>query len=315
MIIQSLKQEHRMKKQIILVTGATGKQGGATARHLLLDGWHVRALVRNPSSDAATALAQAGVEVVPGDLDNPATVESALQNVYGVFSVQRTEFPGQPGFTVEDEIRQGTLLADLAKSFGIKHFVYTSVGGAERDPQIPSWKSKWKIEKYIRALGLPATILRPVAFMENYLSPQFGISTGTLSYFFRPEAITQVIAVDDIGAFASLVFRDPEEYIGQAFELAGDSLAQSQIAAAFGRVLNRQMDYIQIPLEVLTQQQPALAGMIVTANEFAARGGWNANITDLRRRLPGLKSFDQWLAAEGGTELRSLANASPRQSP
>jgi uncharacterized protein YbjT (DUF2867 family) len=226
----SAKEGDRMTKGIVLVTGATGNQGRATAHHLLSDGWQVRALVRNPSGEGATTLARAGVEVVLGDLDNPATVESALQNVYGVFSVQRTEFPGQPGFTVEDEIRQGTLLADLGKSFGIKHFVYTSVGGAERDSQIPSWQSKWKIEKHIHALGLPATILRPVAFMENYLSPQFGVSTGKLSYFFPAEAITQVIAVDDIGALAALAFRDPDEYIGNAFELAGDSVAQSRIS-------------------------------------------------------------------------------------
>lgn len=299
-----------MTDQIILVTGATGNQGGATARHLLSDGWRVRALVRNPSSEAARALAQAGVEVLFGDLDNAGSVESALQNVDRVFSVQRTEFPGQSGFTVDDEIRQGTLLADLAKSLGVKHFVYTSVGGAERDPQTSSWKSKWKIEKHIQAIGLPATILRPVAFMENYLSPQFGVQTGTLSYVFPSEAITQLIAVDDIGAFAALAFREPDEYIGQALEIAGDSASQSQIAAAFGRVLNRQISYAQIPLEIIERHQPALVKLIIAANEFAARGGWQADIKDLRRRLPTLKSLDQWLAAEGGAKLRALANAS-----
>jgi uncharacterized protein YbjT (DUF2867 family) len=117
-----------------------------------------------------------------------------------------------------------------------------------------------------------------------------------------------VIAVDDIGAFAALVFRDPAEYIGQAIELAGDSVTQSQIAAAFGRVLDRTIDYFQIPLEVLEQQQPALAKMIVAAQEFAARGGWKADIPDLRRRLPALKSLDQWLAANGGTKLRALVD-------
>jgi uncharacterized protein YbjT (DUF2867 family) len=303
-----IKEGDRMAREIILVAGATGKQGGATARHLLSDGWAVRALVRNPSSESAATLAQAGVELVLGDLDNPASVESAFQNVYGVFSVQRSEFPGQPGFTVDDEIRQGTLLADLAKSFGIKHFVYTSVGGAERNSQITSWKSKWVIEKHIRALGLPVTVLRPVAFMENYLSPLYGIQTGTLSSVSEPDTHTQVIAADDIGAFAALVFRDPDEYIGQAFELAGDSVTASQIAAAFGRVLGRQIHYVQIPLELIQQQQPAFAKEIVAAQEFAAQGGWQANIPDLRRRLPSLKSLDQWLAGDGGAKLRELTD-------
>jgi uncharacterized protein YbjT (DUF2867 family) len=118
--------------------------------------------------------------------------------------------------------------------------------------------------------------------------------------------VSQVIAVDDIGAFAALVFDDPGEYIGQAFELAGDSLTQSQIAEAFGRVLKRKIDYYQFPLEALQQQQPALAKMIVAAEDFAARGGWHANIPDLRRRLLSLKSFDQWLAGEGGPKLRAI---------
>jgi uncharacterized protein YbjT (DUF2867 family) len=296
-------------KEIILVTGATGNQGGATARHLVSDGWQVRALVRNPSSDAAATLAQAGVEVVLGDLDKRASVESALKNVYGVFSVQRTELPGQSGFTVDDEIRQGILLADLAKSSGVKHFVYTSVAGAERNSQITSWKSKWVIEKHIRALGLPVTVLRPVAFMENYIGPFYGIQTGRLSSLSDPDTPIQVIAVDDIGAFAALVFRDPEEYIGQAFELAGDSVTVPQMAAAFGGVLDRQIGYTQIPLEVVQLQQPDLAKEIVAAREFTARGGWHANIRDLRRRLPSLKSFDQWLAAEGTAKLRALADA------
>ena len=109
--------------------------------------------------------------------------------------------------------------------------------------------------------------------MENYLSPLAGSQAGKLSYFFPADAVSQVIAVDDIGAFVALAFGNPDEYIGQAIELAGDFVTQAQIAAAFGRVLDRPIDYFQIPLEVIEQQQPALARMVVTALEFAARGG------------------------------------------
>ncbi len=298
-----------MRDQIILVTGATGNQGGAVARHLLSDGWKVRALVRNPSSAPASALAQSGIEVVAGDLDDRPSVESAMQNAYGVFSVQLTEMPGQPGFTTEDEIRQGILLADLAKSHDVKHLVYTSVAGAERDAKIKQWESKWAIEKHIRAISLPATILRPVAFMENFLMPQNGVAVGKLLYFFPADLRTQVIAVDDIGAFTALVFRERAEYIGQAIELGADSVRFSQIAEAFGRTLDRPIEYSQIPLQVLEQQHPDLAKWIVAGMEFAARDGWRANIPDLRRRLPRLKSLEQWLAAEGGDKLRKLAGA------
>ncbi len=291
--------------RIILVTGATGNQGGATARHLLVDGWRVHALTRDASSAAAQALARAGARIVTGDLNDRASLERALQSVYGVFSVQRTELPGRPdGFTVDDEIRQGIALADAAKAAGVKHFIYTSVGAAERDSGIPFWESKWTIEKHIHALGLPATILRPVTFAENFASPYFGVQTGALTFFLDPDVPTQVVAVDDIGAFAALVFGNPNEYIGQAFEFAGDSLSYSQIAAAIGRALGRQITYAQYPSEVV-QGQPWLAAALA----FSKRDRWRADIPALRRRLPSLQSFDEWLAGEGGSKLRALVEA------
>src|SRR4051794_12036467 len=106
--------------KIILVTGATGQQGGATARHLLAQGWRVRAFVRNPA--AAQALQQAGAELVQGDMNDAASLEAAMQGVYGVFSVQAH---------TSDETRQGKNVADAAKAAGVQHLVYTSVGGAD----------------------------------------------------------------------------------------------------------------------------------------------------------------------------------------
>jgi len=300
------------EKRIILVAGATGNQGGATARHLLADGWHVRALVRDVSSEPARTLAQAGAEVVTGNLDDIASINAALRDAYGVFSVQRTEHPGQADFTVDDEVRQGTSLADAAKAAGVTHFIYTSVGGAERNSGITQFMSEWKIEKHIQVLGLPATILRPVSFMENFLAPQYGIQTGIISYFFAPDAVTQLIAVDDIGAFAALAFRDPREYVGQALELAGDSVTMAQIAAAFGRTLQRPVSYAEYPLEIIRQTQPALANLVEAALRFRERGGYLADILDLRRRLPSLKSLDQWLESEGGTKLRATGKGTPR---
>src|SRR5829696_2881793 len=148
--------------RLILVTGATGQQGGAAARHLLANGWRVRGLTRNPASDKAQALVALGAEVVEGDLYDRTSVDTALQGAYGVFSVQNFWLPD---VGAEGEVRQGQLLADAAHAAGIKHFVYTSVGGAERATGIPHFDSKWAIEQHIAALGLPATVLRPVFFM------------------------------------------------------------------------------------------------------------------------------------------------------
>jgi len=202
----------------ILVTGATGKQGGAVARHLLSGGWQVRALTRDPLKPDAEALAKLGAEVVTGDLDQRNSIDQALAGAYGVFSVQNWEAGAAR------EIQQGKTLADAARAAGVKHFVYSSVGGAERNTGIPHFDSKWEIEQHVRALGLPTTILRPVFFMDNFNSPNFrpAILQGTLTLALRPARTLQIIAVDDIGGFAAQAFEKPGEYIGRAFELAGD---------------------------------------------------------------------------------------------
>ena len=168
--------------KLIVVTGATGQQGGATARHLLAQGWRVRAFVRDPIKPAAQELAAKGAELVQGDLDDRASLDRALSGAYGAFSVQTFMGPEGP----IGEARQGMVLADAAKAAGIQHLVYTSVGGAERKSGLPHFESKWQIEEHIRSLGLPATILRPVFFMENLRSPWMGPRDGVLAVALRP---------------------------------------------------------------------------------------------------------------------------------
>ena len=156
-------------ERTILITGATGRQGGAVARALAGKGFKMRALTRKPESDAAKALAKTGAEVVHGDLDDAASLEKALRGVWGVFSVQNTWEAG-----VEKEEEQGKRLAKLAREAGVQHFVYSSVGSAHRKTGIPHFENKWRVEETVRGLGFPSyVILRPVFFMENLTSPWF----------------------------------------------------------------------------------------------------------------------------------------------
>lgn len=185
----------------ILVSGATGQQGGASARHLLDKGFKVRALTRNRNQDAAKSLANAGAELVEGDFYDSDSMERAFEGAYGAFSVQNSN-----KFGVEEEIKQGKAFADAARKAGIEHFVYTSVGAAERNTGIPHFDSKWEIEEYIRSLDLPATFLRPVYFMSNWLRLKDAILDSRLPQPLSPETPLQQIAVDDIGAFAALAF-------------------------------------------------------------------------------------------------------------
>src|SRR6266581_1060753 len=159
----------------VLITGATGRQGGAVIRHMLAKGWNLRALTRNSNGDTALNLARQGVELAQGDLEDLASLEDADHGVYGIYSVQNFWKVG-----AKREVQQGKSLADVAKKAGVQHFVYSSVGGAERNTGITHWESKWEIEKHIRKLALPATILRPAAFMETYhvLEVEVGILKG-----------------------------------------------------------------------------------------------------------------------------------------
>ena len=153
----------------VLITGATGKQGGAVARHLAGKGFKIRAMTRNVDSDAARSLAAAGAEIVKGDLDDAASIEAALTGAWGAFAVQNTWEAG-----VEGEEAQGKRFATVARQVGVQHFVYSSVGSAHRQTGIPHFENKWRIEQTVRGLGFPSwTIIRPVFFMENLASPWF----------------------------------------------------------------------------------------------------------------------------------------------
>ena len=146
--------------RIVVVTGATGRQGGAVARHLLSDGWRVRALTRKPEGKRARGLAALGAEVRQADMAQPDTLRPAFRDAYGAFSVQNFMIAGREG-----EIMQGKNVADVAKNAGVQHVVYgsSSIG---KPTGIGSWDSKLTVQAHMEALGLPLTVLRPMAFME-----------------------------------------------------------------------------------------------------------------------------------------------------
>ena len=197
-----------MNKQndIVLVTGATGTQGGAVARQLLLNGYKVRALVRKPESEKSQALARLGADLVQGDFDNPDSLKNAISGVWGIFAVQNSHEAG-----VEKEEQQGKTIARLAYEAGVSHFVYSSVAGTDGKTGLAHFDNKWRIEQTVRALGFPRyTILKPVTFMDNLISEQFiemqfpKLPQGRLETSMTPQTKLQLIASEDIGKFAIL---------------------------------------------------------------------------------------------------------------
>jgi uncharacterized protein YbjT (DUF2867 family) len=281
--------------KIVLVAGATGRQGGAVIRYLLSKGWKLRALTRNQSSAAAQDLARKGIEVVQGDLEDPASLELAARGVYGVYSVQDFWSVG-----ARREVLQGKNLADAAKKAHVEHFVYSSVGGAERNSGIDHWESKWEVEKYIRGLGLPATILRPAAFMENYYVDQveIGILKGKLMDPIRADKPYQTIAADDIGAFAALAFERPKDFIGLELEIAGSELTNPEAAQVFSRVLGRPVKFRKLPMLLV---RLFLGREFYQMFRWFNESGFKADIAGLRRRFPEvhLQTLEEWLRNEG----------------
>ena len=169
-----------MAARKLLITGATGKQGGFAIKALRDRNapFDILALTRNAQSSGAKALsAQSNVTVVEGDSMNPAPIFEAHKPIYGVFCMTTFAKEG-------DEERQARPLIDEAIKNNVEHFVFTSVdrGGpatSETTPtDIPHFASKHRIEKYLKeqiaAKGskMQYTILRPVAFMDN-LTPNF----------------------------------------------------------------------------------------------------------------------------------------------
>ncbi len=279
----------------VLVTGATGRQGGAVVQHLLTKGWKLRALTRNPAGTAAQALVRRGIEVVHGDLEAPASLDRASQGVYGVYSVQDFWSVG-----AKREMQQGKNLADAARKAGVEHFVYSSVGGAERNSGIDHWESKWEIEKYIRKLGLPATMLRPVAFMENYYVDQveIGILKGRLRDPIRADKPYQTIATEDIGGFVALAFERPREFIGMDLEIAGSELTNPEAAKVFSRVLGKPVKFQQLPMPMV---HLFLGSEFYRMFRWFNAEGFRANIGELHRRYPEvhLQTLEEWLRREG----------------
>jgi len=278
-------------RDMILITGATGNQGGAIARQLLSKGYRVRAMTRNPDSAKAKALAALGAEVVRGEFDEPESLERALEGAWGAYSVQNT---WESGVVREEE--QGKLFAELARRKEVAHFVYSSVGSAHRTTGVPHFDNKWRIEEKIRALAFPSyTILRPAFFMDNFTSPWFkpGLMEGKLKIALKPDTVLQMNAVEDIGKFGLLAFENHERMNGVALDFAGDQLTMPETAEIIGRAMGVKIVFERMPIEEVRSWSVDFAVML----EWFDRVGYCADIAALEKDYGGrLIKLSEWAA-------------------
>jgi uncharacterized protein YbjT (DUF2867 family) len=263
-------------ERTILISGATGKQGGAVIRALMGKGFRLRAMTRKPDSAAALALAAAGAELVGGDLDDAASLEAALAGAWGTLAVQNTWDAG-----VEKEEEQGKRFATIAREVGVKHFVYQSVGSAHRMTGIPHFDNKARIEDTVRSLNFPShVIIRPVFFMENLPSPWF-LNGDKLYAALKPTTVLQMIAVSDIGQYGARAFTDAATLNRREIDIAGDAVTIPQAAAVLAKALGRTIEFVQIPIEEVRKNSVDMALML----EWFDRVGYEADIPALTREF------------------------------
>ncbi|HJP74445.1 MAG TPA: NmrA/HSCARG family protein [Pseudonocardiaceae bacterium] len=278
-----------MNSKTILVVGATGNQGGATVDALRATDFAVRALVRGGNSHkSAEGLRARGAEIVPGDLDDADSLADAMRGAYGVFSAINF---ANGGVALEEE--RGKRVADVASASGVEHFVYSSVGGAERESGVPHFESKWRIEEHIRRIGLPHSIIRPTTFMAN-LNEMPGLLRFVALSMSRSAMNDanplQLIAIADIGRWAAHMFTHPAEYLGAAVEIAGDAVTFEQMIESYQQVYGRTPRSMSLPASWLLRGD---AGRMFT---WISKEGYRADLARNRAAIPDLLTFQRFLA-------------------
>jgi uncharacterized protein YbjT (DUF2867 family) len=230
----------------VAVVGATGRQGGQVVRRLLAEGWRVRALSRAPSGKKAAELTGLGADVVYGDLEDQASLASAFADVSGVYVMQP---PGAA--SIQDEVRQGINAARAAARAGVAHVVYGSAGPGDADTGVRQWDAKLHVARGMNDLGLPLTVLRPMAFMELMVDPSFYPQSSTWYTMPRLAGVDRRIpwlSVGDLGAIAATAFAEPERFIGKDLRLAADVKSLAECRQIFRAVRGKSPPRFPMPL-------------------------------------------------------------------
>ncbi|AYF75260.1 NmrA/HSCARG family protein [Nocardia yunnanensis] len=284
----------------VLVIGATGRQGGATARALLDKGWPVRAFVRDPDAPAAQRLRAAGAELVTGDLDDEGSLRAAMDGVYGLF-LMLTMMEGVhiTRDAIAAEEHRGRTVAEVAAKSGISHLVYSSLRGVGSGSGIEYYDAKEHIEDHIRALDLPATMLRPVSFMDNFATYNRPTRDGdhlVLALAVPPQQPMPLIAISDIGRYAAVVFEQPEKFLHRTVDLAGDNPTPVQIAETLARAAGLTPRTVQVPVEQISAFDEQVGKMFAYFNSHPEPP---VDVAALRADLPDLLSLEAWVRATG----------------
>ena len=274
----------------VLVTGATGQQGGSVVNALLNRGYSVRGLTRNVTSPSATSLAERGVEVSEGNFKNHDSLVAALQGVDAVFFMTT---PFEEGS--DAEIEQGLAMITAIKKSQVQHVVFSSVGSANQNTGIPHFDSKYEVEKMLAKSGVNFTIVAPVWFMDNFHYPQSreGIRNGVLAVAVPENKVFQQIAVSEIGEFvAAIIERGASEY-GKRYDLASENSTGPEYTAELSNLVGKDLSYLALAPEAYR----AMGGEdFVLMAKWFGEVGYSVNVPALKAAFPEvpLNGFKKW---------------------
>jgi uncharacterized protein YbjT (DUF2867 family) len=231
-------------------------------------------------------LASAGATLVAASLEDTSAITKALEGATSLFAMTT------PSGGTQAERRQGIVAADAAKAAGV-HLVFTSVGSADRQTGIPHFDSKYEVEKHIAKIGVRATILAPVAFIENIYFVKEQLAKGIYASALPPTRVLAQVAVVDIGAVAVRVLENAGRFTGKRFDLASDEVTGNDALAILSRVTGHPFSYFQVPLDVVRQRMGEDA---VKMYEWFDRVGFTVDRAALRREFPDVAfhDFESW---------------------
>ncbi|WP_226005884.1 NmrA/HSCARG family protein [Natrinema salinisoli] len=285
----------------VLVTGATGNQGGAVVAHLLESDadFDVYGLTRDASGDRARELAEQGVTMVEGDMNDKESLAPHVADVDAVFAV--TNFWTQ-GY--DAQVQQGKNVAEVAAEEGVDQFVLSGVGSHERDTGIPHFDSAWEIDQHAQGLDLPLTVLQPVFFFQNFEAfAEDVVEDGQIALPLEEGVSLQMIDVDDVGRAAAVAFEHPDEFVGERVELAGDELTLAETAEVLSTVTGREVDPVHVPIE---DAYDSFGEEFTVMCEWFNEVGYDADIGELEdrfgfefTRLPEYLRENGWEDKEG----------------
>ncbi len=280
-------------KRKVLVTGASGQQGGSVMNALLAHGHQVRALTRKPDSEWAASAASRGVEIVAGDFTDQESLVRAVSGVDTIFLMTTFMETG-----IDAETQQGLAMVEAARQANIGHLVFTSVANADNATGIPHFESKFKVEEAIIASGISHTIVAPVFFMENITSPWYlpGILEGTLAMPLPADVPLQHIAVEDIGQFVASIIDRRESVFGKRFDIASDEKTGEELARILSEKLGRTIDYAGYSPDALREENEDFAIMF----DWFIETGYSVDTGALKAEFPDVSWVDlkSWVDAQ-----------------